>query len=66
MVLKMQIDTVELWHMDLLYIEGPDSQLPIEATKVNKLHNTNDHIVGAMYLVVENSLSQGIENLMTT
>ena len=47
------------------YIEGPDSQLPTDATKVDEWHRINDRIVGALCLVVENSLSQEIEKLTT-
>ena len=47
------------------YIEGPDSQPPTDTTKIAEWHCINDRIVGALCLVVENSLSQEIETLNT-
>ena len=52
-----------LWSYGLWnYIEGPDSQLLTDTTKVDEWHRINDRVVGALCLVVENSLLQEIEN----
>jgi len=58
---KSKLCSYGLW----TYIEGPDNKPPREATKLDEWHHINDCIVGALCLVVENSLSQEIENLKT-
>ena len=46
------------------YIKGTNSTKPADAAKVSDWVETNDHIVGTLCQVVNNSLAQGIENLM--
>lgn len=53
-----------LWGYGLwTYIERPDSTSPKDSTKFDDWTRMNDQIVGALCQVVDNSLSQEIENL---
>ena len=53
-----------LWSNGLwTYIEGADSMKPVDNTKIDDWHRTNDRIMGALCQVVDNSLAQEIENL---
>ena len=57
---KSVLQSYGLW----TYIKRTNSTKPADAAKVSDWVETNDHIVGTLCQVVNNSLAQGIENLM--
>ena len=56
---KSVLQAYGLW----TYIKGPNTQPPTDTMKLAEWIHINDHIVGALCQVVDNSLSQEIENL---